>query len=202
VDASTVPGRLELPPISDLAYRAFADPSGGLQDAMTLAIAHAEGERVVLDAVREVKPPFSPDAVVGEFATLLKAYGCATVTSDRYGGEWPRERFAAHGIHYTPAEQSKSELYTPLLPLLNAARADLLDVPRLRAQLVGLERRTTRHGRVSVDHRPGSHDDVVNAVAGALIATAQVSDCMVLSNDLPFRPPVRMRAFPRGSLLG
>ena len=42
---------------------------------MTLAIAHEArpDDRIVIDAVREIRPPFSP-TVVGEFAELLKAY--------------------------------------------------------------------------------------------------------------------------------
>ena len=39
----------------------------------------------------------------------------------------------------------------------------------LGAQLVGLERRTARGGRDSIDHGPRGHDDVVNAAAGALV---------------------------------
>jgi hypothetical protein len=35
------------------------------------------------------------------------------------------------------------------------------------SQFVGLERRTSRGGRDSIDHAPGGHDDVANAVAGA-----------------------------------
>jgi hypothetical protein len=42
----------------------------------------------------------------------------------------------------------------------------LLDHPRLLTQLVGLERRTARGGRDSIDHAPGAHDDLANAVAG------------------------------------
>jgi hypothetical protein len=38
VDAAIFPDRLELPAIADLTYRAFVDPSGGSNDAMTLAI--------------------------------------------------------------------------------------------------------------------------------------------------------------------
>jgi hypothetical protein len=34
--------------------------------------------------------------------------------------------------------------------------------------MVGLERRTARGGRDSIDHAPGAHDDLANAVAGAL----------------------------------
>jgi hypothetical protein len=171
--ACVVPGRLELPPAATVAYDAFVDPSGGSQDAMTLAIAHAEDDRVVLDVVRERRPPFSPDDVVREFAETLRAYGCARVGGDRYAGEWPRERFRAHGIAYDPSTRSKSELYATLLPLINAGRVELLDERRLLAQLAGLERRTARGGRDSIDHGPGAHDDVANAVAGAVVAAEE-----------------------------
>ena len=53
------------------------------------------------------------------------------------------------------------------MPLLNSNRIELLDHPRLVAQLCGLERRTARGGRDSIDHAPGAHDDLANAVAGA-----------------------------------
>jgi hypothetical protein len=91
------------------------------------------------------------------------------VTGDRYAGEWPRERFQAHGITYQPAEMNRSELYLAFLPLLNSGRVDLLDNARMVAQFVGLERRSSRSGRDSVDHAPSAHDDVANAVAGALV---------------------------------
>jgi hypothetical protein len=95
---------------------------------------------------------------------LLKAYRIREVSGDRYGGEWPAERFRARGITYVPAQKPKSDLYRDLLPILNAHRADLLDLPRLAAQLCSLERRTARGGRDSIDHPPGTHDDVANAV--------------------------------------
>jgi hypothetical protein len=41
------------------------------------------------------------------------------------------------------------------------------------SQLTGLERRTTRGGRDLIDRRPGSHDDLANAVAGALVLAAE-----------------------------
>ena len=47
--------------------------------------------------------------------------------------------------------------------------ADLLENPRLLSQLRGLERKTSRIGRDVVDHTPGAHDDLANAVAGALV---------------------------------
>jgi hypothetical protein len=51
---------------------------------------------------------------------------------------------------------------------VNSRRVDLLDHQRLVAQLIALERRTARGGRDSIDHPPGAHDDVANAVAGCL----------------------------------
>jgi hypothetical protein len=160
----------EWPPSDGVAYAAFVDPSGGSADSMTLAIGHCESSGLaVLDAVREVRPPFSPDAIVEEFSTLLKSYGISRVSSDYYGGEWPKERFASRGIALDVSTRNKSQIYGEFLPALNGQRVRLLDLPRLTGQLVGLERRTARGGRDSIDHAPGAHDDVANAVCGVLV---------------------------------
>src|SRR5437763_1858711 len=92
VEACIAQGVRERAPISALRYTGFVDPSGGSADSFTLAIAHMEKDVAVLDAVREVKPPFSPEAVVDDFAALLKTYRILRVTGDRYAGEWPREQ--------------------------------------------------------------------------------------------------------------
>jgi hypothetical protein len=150
-------------------YVAFCDPSGGSGDSMTLAIIHKEGKVIVLDAVRESRPPFSPEAVVAEQAELMRKYRIAQVFGDRYAGEWPREQFRHYGINYEPADKSKSDLYIDLLPLLNSRNIDLLDNERLISQITGLERKTARSGKDSIDHSPGGHDDLANAVAGAAV---------------------------------
>jgi hypothetical protein len=168
VDAAVDPGVHERPPIEGVRYFGFVDPSGGGSDSMTLGIAHLEGRVLVLDAVRERRPPFSPEAVVAEFADLLNRYRVMQVVGDRYGGEWPRERFAQHGINYAVAQKTRSDLYLALLPELNSKRVALLDNSRLVSQLCGLERRTARGGRDIIDHGPGRHDDLANAVAGTL----------------------------------
>jgi len=61
---------------------------------------------------------------------------------------------------------AKSDLYTDFLPLLTSGLVELVDQPRLIAQIVGLERRTARSGRDSIDHGPGGNDDLANVVAG------------------------------------
>jgi hypothetical protein len=162
-------GMRERPPVLKHRYVAFVDPSGGSSDAMTLAIAHKEGETEILDAVRERKPPFSPEAVVEEYANLIRSYRCSKVFGDRYAGEWPREQFQKRGVYYEPADKPKSEIYIDLLPLINSGAVDLLDHERMVMQLTSLERRTSRAGKDSIDHAPGAHDDIANAVAGALV---------------------------------
>jgi hypothetical protein len=173
LDRCVVPGRGELPPAGGCVYQAFVDPSGGSSDSFTLAIAHNENGKGVLDVLRERKPPFSPEAVVAEFAALLKTYRVGEVTGDRYGGEWPRERFREHGIEYRPSEKDKSSLYQELLPSLNSGRSELLDNDRLIGQLTRLERRTGRTGKDAVDHPPNTHDDLANAAAGVLVLVSQ-----------------------------
>lgn len=172
VRAVTMQDRRELPAAESLRYVAFVDPSGGSADAFTLAIAHREGEHAVLDVVRETRPPFSPESVVADYAALLERYRIYQVTGDRYAGEWPRERFALHGIQYLPSERTRSDLYRELLPAVNAGGVELLDLPRLAAQLAGLERHVARSGKDMIDHAPGGHDDVANAAAGALVTAA------------------------------
>lgn len=169
IESCVVQSRFELPPVGDVTYAAFVDPSGGSSDSMTLAIAHKERDRAVLDLVHEVQAPFKPEPVVEEFSKTLKRYRISTVTGDRYGGEWPAEQHEKRRIQYRPAEHYRSELYLELLPALTSGQVELLDNKRLIAQLAGLERRTSRMGKDSVDHSPGAHDDVANAAAGALV---------------------------------
>lgn len=178
-------------------YAAFCDPSGGVSDAMTLAIAHLQADAVcVLDAVLEIRPPFDPEAAVAECAALLRRFGISRVTGDRYAGEWPVARFREHGIAFEQSARPKSDIYHDLLPLLNAKRVELLDNSRLAAQLAGLERRTARSGRDSIDHAPGGHDDLANAVAGVLVGLdLDRRPALLRANDLltdgaPVPPPV------------
>jgi hypothetical protein len=173
VAACVVAGRLELAPVPGVHFYAFVDLAGGGPDSMTFAIAHRErDETIVLDCLRERRPPCSPEAVVAEFAAVCKTYRVTRVRGDRYAGEWPRERFREHGIDYLIADKTKSEIYKALLPLVNDKRADLLNDPKMLAQLGTLERKVGRSGRDTIDHSPGGHDDVVNSAAGALVCAS------------------------------
>jgi len=149
----------------------FTDCSGGSNDSFALGVAHAEGNIAVLDCIREVKPPYSPQSVVSEFARTLKSYGISEVSGDGYSGQFVRELFRNQGIAYTVSKRTKSEIYIDLLPALNSGRIELLDDVKLIAQLIGLERKPGR-GRDVIDHAPHSHDDLINVAAGVLTLAA------------------------------
>jgi hypothetical protein len=169
INACVDEGELERRPLPHFGYTAFCDPSGGSSDSMTLAISHVEGAITVVDLVREVPAPFSPQDVVANFCKLLKEYRCTRVFGDRYGAEWVAEAFAFRGVTYEHSELNRSELYISLLAMLNSKIVALVDHPKLSKQLLGLERRTGRLGRDTIDHGRGAHDDVANAVAGAVV---------------------------------
>ena len=193
---------LERQPQSSWRYSGFVDPSGGSSDSFTLGIAHKENGIAVLDLVRDVKSPFSPETVVKEFADNLRRYRVTKVVGDRYAAEWPREQFRKHGVAYHPSERTKSEIYLELLAQINSRVVDLLDLPRLTAQLTGLERRTSRGGRDRIDHAPNAHDDLANAVAGAIVGASVVrGDGKVKAPPIPL--PVfdynRRGQFERGT---
>jgi hypothetical protein len=155
-------------PLPGVSYHAFVDPAGGSgTDSMTLAIAHKQGSNtVVLDALREWRPPFNPADVIGEASGLLKSYRVGKVMGDAFGGEWCQQPFREAFISYDLSPQHKNDLYIHFLPQLNAGRVRLLDHQRLIGQLASLERRTARSGKDSIDHPRAEHDDICNAVAG------------------------------------
>ena len=175
LEAATPANRFELPYIPEFNYVAFTDPSGGSKDSFTLAISHydEDKDKCILDAIREVQPPFSPEEVTKEFSETMQSYHISTVIGDRYGGEWPRERFREHGIEYEPADKVKSDVYREMLPLVNSGKVELLVHQRMVNQFLLLERRTRRGGKDSIDHPPNTHDDIANVVAGALVYSDQ-----------------------------
>ncbi|MDH4079600.1 MAG: hypothetical protein OEU68_07275 [Nitrospira sp.] len=186
IERAIEPNRRERAPVKNISYTAFCDPSGGAHDSFTLAIGHQGGKRSVLDVCRGIKPPFSPENVVKEYAALLKSYRCSSVVGDRYSGEWVREAFSKEGIHYRHSELTKSECYLESLPVFSQGVVDLVDVPALTTELMQLERRTSRSGRDTVDHPPNGRDDLANSACGclALLASRQAQGEAFMVNFL------------------
>ena len=165
----TRPKPLELPPVRGVEYHAFVDPAGGGADEFSLAIGHVEKGHTIVDAVRGLRG--SPAQIVKEYAALLKRYGIREIQGDRYAGRWPRDEFLRFGIRYTVSELDRSGLYLEFLAALNSGLVELPPCEVVARQFMGLERRTSRSGRDTIDHAPGAHDDRANAVAGLLVAS-------------------------------
>jgi hypothetical protein len=120
---------------------------------MTLAIAFKQDNSAILACLRETKLPFSPAAVVAEYVHCLRNYGCKEVIGDAYAKEWCQESFRGLGIRYRQSDKNRSEIYLEALSAINSRQVSLLDNQKLVQQLLALERRTSRSGKDSIDHR-------------------------------------------------
>ena len=171
IEAAVDRGVIVRPPIPGVRYKAFCDPSGGVSDAFTCGVAHAEGDIIILDCLLEIAAPFNPTSATGGIAATLKSYGLSEVTGDRYAASWVTDAFAKQGVKYTHSERDRSAIYSDALPLFTAGRARLVDNHKLVSQLANLERRTTA-SRDRIDHPSSGSDDSANSAAGALVLAA------------------------------
>jgi hypothetical protein len=78
--------------------------------------------------------------------------------------------FDAAGIVYRNSDRDRSAIYSDVLPLFTSGRVRLLDDARIVSQFASLERKTSSGGKDVINHPVGGHDDLCNAVAGALVA--------------------------------
>ncbi|QDT66369.1 terminase large subunit domain-containing protein [Calycomorphotria hydatis] len=175
IEAAVVKGRYELAPNPDMDYYAFADLSGGRSDDAGLAIAHRKGRSIVVDKLVRYKAPFNPTEVMRLMADELQRWDLSKVTGDNYSAEFVVAGFKQHGIRYRKATANRSELYLELLPrIVSPGELELLDNEMLIDQLASLERRTRSGGKDIIDHPKGRHDDLANAVAGAVFLASKV----------------------------
>jgi len=163
---------VELPPRPGIAYRAHLDASGGRHDAYCLGIAHVEGQEVVLDLCRGIKPPLDPARVTAEFAVVIKRYGISHCTGDRYAPSWVESELRSNGVSFEICSKTTSEVFLECLALFSTGAVRLPNVPALLKELKALERRRGRSGRDSVSHPPSGHDDFAVAACGVLWACA------------------------------
>ena len=151
-------------PEPGITYHAFVDMSGGSNDDATLAIGHQDAnDHSVLDLLMNQgqAPPFDPIKAVERFCTTLKAWGIHHVTGDRFAGNTFQSAFQERGMGYQVADQTASEAYEAMEPLLNSSKIILLDHPEMESQLLSL---IWKGGKIT--HPSGEHDDFANACAG------------------------------------
>jgi Terminase large subunit, T4likevirus-type, N-terminal len=183
IDDCIMKGCTEIPPVPGERYHCFVDVASGIApggDSMAMAIAHLEdltdendepiGQDVaVIDYVAEVQPPFQTNLVAAQFAQAMGRYGLRDAVMDRVAYGWCGQRFNELGVRLTYAK-TKTEIYLAALPLLGSGSIHLLDIPRLKSQILNLKRSVTGAGHETVDHPSGNHhDDIVNVVLGAAV---------------------------------
>ncbi|WP_454105429.1 hypothetical protein [Marinobacter sp. MBR-105] len=175
VDSCTRSKPLVVPPATGVTYFGFTDPAGGGKgpnaDQFTLAIGYYDRKvaQVVVCGVWGRKG--SPAEIVKEYSDILKSYGVRRVFSDRYAGSWPAEEYKRHGVHLRYTEYNRSQLYQEVLPMFNTGRIEIPNDPYLVNQFCSLERRVGRNSDI-IDHPPGGHDDLSNAVSGLAVHAA------------------------------
>jgi hypothetical protein len=109
----------EISPSHRWGYFLFIDSSGNREDSFCIAVAHKDGDKIVVDVVREWRPPFNIDGVVDEICALAKLYRIGKATGDRYAGDVIADMFRKRSLPYDPTDCNKSDFYHDLLPLLN-----------------------------------------------------------------------------------
>jgi hypothetical protein len=82
-------------------------------------------------------------------------------------------------VKYQQSAQPKSDIYRDLMPAINSGGIMLLRNSRLLLQLSSSGRHVGRSGRDSIDHAPGAHDDIANAVAGAVLLATETAKRVV-----------------------
>jgi hypothetical protein len=176
LQACTDTGVYERPPVAGVDYVAFLDPASGRgNSSMVLAIAHSEGDRVVVDCIREAKPPFSAAERLVEMCRVARSYGCTTIFKDRWGVEFSDELIRQAGLRCEVSPLPKNDLLLGLVPRVSSNLVRFIDSGRFIDQATSLERRVGITGRESIVVPDKTADDIVNAVAGAVHVASLVS---------------------------
>jgi hypothetical protein len=168
-------------------YVAFDDAAEGVSatgDSYTAAVAHRDGDMVILDWAIEFRGKFNTASVTKQIADALHRYHIREIVGDCHARGFSTNEYARHSIRKQDCDLDRSELYLEILPRFGAGRVRLLDNPRLINQFCALERRAMSGGGDKVNHPRGQNDDLANAVAGALWCAASKRPAMNITPDV------------------
>ncbi len=168
-------GTRERAPVPGVVYFPFFDASSGRHDAAALSLFCVDtAGRLVQVLARRWPAPHSPADVRSEVAALLRAYHCPEVWGDLYAVGFQEDGFAGYGLTYQRSHADASMLCLTALSLVNSGRCLLLDLPEMRRELIGLERRRGSSGRDKVGHSR-IPDDLAIACCGGMVLAAEMS---------------------------
>ena len=178
VNGCTAFGIIERPPAEGITYFLFFDIANGGSggDSAAVAVAHKDhdGNKLILDYLREFKAPFSPSVFLDAVAAVADRYRISDCWADGFAKGLVGDRLKDHNKRFCDAPLVKSAIYAEILSWLNSYSVIMLDSQRLRSQLLSLDRRPGAAGKEIIEHprRLHAHDDVANAACGALMLAA------------------------------
>jgi phage terminase large subunit-like protein len=169
-----------------VTYRIGVD-LGLRHDRTAIAICHAEAvadqprvRRVVLDRMIVFEGTKADEVRLAEVEGALyeawRMYGRPRVRLDPWQGIGLAQRLRSRGVSveewsYTP--QRYGATASVLYGLLRDGLLDLYDHPALLDELANVRLKETLPGLVRVDHDPGRHDDMVQALGFAVTALVE-----------------------------
>ncbi len=159
---------IELPPSRDFTYVIFVDAAGGSGEcSFACAVAHRDGDQIIVDGAWEWVPPFLPGQAIAEIAAIARRYSIGKIVGDHWADGFTAEGFQKHSLAFEATKRVKNSLYADMVPLINSRRITLPRNAKMIGQIAGLEQQVGRSGRDSIGPPPGGRDDIANCVAGA-----------------------------------
>jgi hypothetical protein len=151
-------------------HRAAFDPASGTgADSAALAITRLKDGVSELCYLQEWRPEFIPSEAIRDAAALVKAYGLAAVSGDKWGKGLVADKFREHGVTYQYTDRATSAFYQELPVLLTSSAVRLLDSERLVRQMASLRRKAGSQGQDTIIHPSKAHDDLATAVTVSLV---------------------------------
>jgi hypothetical protein len=164
---------MELPPVAGRTYYAFMDPSGLRGDSFCLALAHREGDKIVIDLVRGTKKG-TPDTVVNEYVALAREYKCSVIHGDNYGADLISSLVEKAGVIYKRCDLDRNKLFIEAIPQFMRGGVELPNHEVALTEFRLLERHPSKSGQDKCEHPRNAHDDHANAIVGVMWAARDV----------------------------
>ncbi len=123
-----------------------------------------------------------------DVASILRKYGINNLQGDQYAAVAIKDKFQELGITYRETifgRRTRPQLFNNLRHLIQQQRIELLDDPKLLAQLRSLEEHKGRDGNLDVRADRGLKDDLAIVVALTALELSEVA-C-----DFPL-PPISL----------
>ena len=165
----------------------FVDTAGGGgQDSLAACVTRTIPIGAQVCRLFERKPPFDAEAVCDEIAALAAEYNVTMVRGDNFSGATWASMFKQRGLTQVVEKATATVLFRNFAPCVTGKKVELLDPntgmtqERALNQLVRLEK---REGGEKITHPQGEHDDVANALAGAVLMAIRPPSAAIVTAE-------------------